>query len=51
MAVTTLENILGNENKAAYQHLHGFPQCFQQLSFLHLLKRSDCLVKGCFCFS
>ena len=32
------ENIVGEGENAGYQHFLLFPQCFQKLSFLGLLK-------------
>ena len=34
----SVENIVGKEENAVYQHFLLFPQCFQKASFSELLK-------------
>ena len=41
-----LENIVGKEENAGYQHFLLFLQCFQEaLSFFRVVKSQDCVVK------
>ena len=37
-ALGRVENIVGREENAGYQHFRLFPQCFQKATFLGLLK-------------
>ena len=40
-----VENIVGKEENAGYQHFPLFPQCFQKGFFLGVVKSRDCVVK------
>ena len=40
-----IENIVGKEENAGYQHFLLFLQCFQKASSMRVVKRRDCLVK------
>ena len=41
-----IENIVGNEENAGYQHVLLFPQCFQKAFMLELFKSGDYVVKS-----
>ena len=42
-----VENIVGKEENAGYQHFLLFPQCFKKVSFFKVIKTWDCVVKWC----
>ena len=41
-----IENILGKEENAGYQHFLLFPQSFRKAFFLQCVKSRHCVVKG-----
>ena len=41
-----VENIVGKGENAGYQHFLLFPQCFQNPSFIWVVKSCDCMVKS-----
>ena len=41
-ALGRLENIMGKEENAGYQHFLLFPQCFQRASYSRLLNSGLC---------
>ena len=42
-----IENIVGKEENAGYQHFLLFPQCFQKgIFFFRVVKSWDCVVKS-----
>ena len=41
-----IENIVGKEENADYQHFLLFPQCFQKAFPLGVVKSRDCVVKS-----
>ena len=41
-----IENIVGKEENAGYQHFLLFPQCFQKAFFLQCVKSRHCVVMG-----
>ena len=41
-----VENIVGKGENAGYQHFLLFPQCFQKVFFLRVVKSRDCAVKS-----
>ena len=41
-----VENIVGKEENAGYQHFLLFPQCFQKSSCFNVDKSRDCVVKS-----
>ena len=41
-----IENIVGKGENAGYQHFLLCPQCFQNASFLGVVKSRDCVVKS-----
>ena len=41
-----VENIMGKEEKAGYQHFLLSPKCFQKAGFLIVLESRDCEVNG-----
>ena len=46
----TIEKIEGKGENAGYQHFLLFPQCFQMLSFLEVLKVEICGKELILCF-
>ena len=41
-----VENIVGKGENAGYKHFLLFPQCFQKVYFLGVVKSRDCVAKG-----
>ena len=41
-----VENNVGKGENAGYQHFLLFPQCFQEASFMGVVKSRDCVVKS-----
>ena len=41
-----MENIVGKEENAGYQHFLLFPQCFQKVFILQCVKSCHCVVRG-----
>ena len=41
-----IENIVGKEENAGYQHFLLFPQCFQKAFFLQCVKSCHCVLMG-----
>ena len=41
-----IENIVGKEENAGYQHFLLFPQCFQKGFFIQCVKSHHCVVMG-----
>ena len=41
-----VKNIVGKGENAGYQHFLHFPQCFQKVPFIGVIKSLDCMVKN-----